>query len=382
MQPTDIELEDIEHNGERFVIMAVRGTADIDGFSQFARNPTFEYDADDDEELPLREQVRRSNLSFYGVYNTPQETLDNIAELSGQDAYRDEHSLTVAAKCGAYWRSIGIETIVYMSSFGGTMIANGLIIRFADANALASTLCAGGAAMVSLPHSRILFENLLKPPREIIPENRRTTFANVNKYAFLPISWMVKAAAAGGTLALMGDSTFGTQQVVGALTSLTVAPVTVSLRTSARACLGGTINLSPDYPGASEGFRTAYSADLNPADDGRSYRYGFARDMFNRVLIVSGATLTLAMTNGLAIQTYCIGGREQLQEILDTTGSISSEDINEYCWGGSLTFLSRELGYTFAYSAGLMVLEPALSYALNKVYDFFYPRSSASDAES
>lgn len=368
-----VELDDFDENETGIVIMPIKIPVDTNQLN----NAILREPVDDDEtiergeRLSIKSQIDRSTLSFYGVYKDPQETVDIIVELSGIEA---DESLTHAAQCGAFWKSLGAETIIYMSSFGGTMIANGLLIRFAGFNALASTLFFGNVAVTALPNARILFSSLIKPPKDNIPEDNKSCYQALDKYTFMPISWMIKAASAGGTLAILEDSSFATQQVVGALTSMVIGPVTLGLRGVARSCLKGSVTLDPGYPDVKTAFKNAYSSDPNPNDNDRSYRWGSARDIFNRGLIISGTTLALILNNGLAIQTYCIGGRSELERILANNGTITNNDINQYCFGGSMTYMFRELGYTFAYSAGMMVLEPILNAAFNKLYDFFYPR--------
>ncbi|MDA5192754.1 hypothetical protein [Govanella unica] len=323
-----------------------------------------------DEETSLKDQLKKSTIHFYGVYNDPTETVDTIKDLSGIEI---DESLTRAAYCGAFLRSLGAETIIYMSSYGGTMIATGLLIRFAGFDILATKLAMTGFAVASMPNARILFNSLIKPPADNLPDDKKALFDRLNKYAFMPLSWVIGGGAVGGVLTYLGDTNFGTQQVVGATAATFVGPLMLGLRSVTRTCLKGSIIIDPEYPAVKDAFNRAYSDQPNPQDNHRSHRWGMARDTFNRGLILSGTALALILTNTIAIQTFCIDGKADLENILANNGTITNDDLNTYCTGGSATYLFREIGLSLANSVGMLIVEPVLNNALNKVYDYFYP---------
>ena len=320
-----------------------------------------------------------STLSLFGVSDDPEETVQFLMNASGLE---DEESLSYAAKCGAFWKSLGAETLIYMASYGGGLLANGLIIRFTGLNPLVGTLLFGSYAALSYENARILFTSLIKPPQDTVPEDKQTLFNALNQYAFLPISWIVSSAVSGGVLSLLGDESFGTQQAVGVPSALAIGPIGSGLAMLTRECMGGSIVVNPEgafYAGPYEAFPTAYSPNPNPFDDNRSHRFGTLRNVFNRFLAVNLSTIALVAYGGTELATFCIGGRE---DFINATQGNNVTDVNEflndYCAGGSLTFLFRELGISLTYGIGVLVVEPILTGLFNTVYDFFYPRDEES----
>jgi len=334
----------------------------------------------------IEDQLINSTISFHSVSDDPSETLSAIERSSSVSI---DESLEHAAKCGAFWRSLGVETLIYMSSYGAGILANGLIIRFAGLDSLAGTLLFGSYAALSFNQAQILFKSALKPPRDDVPKDRQECFQIMSKYAFLPISWVVRAGAAGTALSLIGDSDFGTQQAISVPSSLLVAPVITGLRTMTRECMGGSVELHPDYTKFKDvptGFATSYSDEPNPLDDDRSRRYGTLRDAFVRGVVMNIGTLAFFAYSGNQLATYCIGGQE---DFMNATANNSTADINallnEHCAGGQFTFAFRELALSFTYGVGVLVVEPLLSGLMNSIYDCFYPRDdeeSSSDEEN
>ena len=82
------------------------------------------------------------------------------------------------------------------------------------------------------------------------------------------------------------------------------------------------------------------------------------------------------------LSTFCIGGQD---EFLNATeyGNVTdiNEALNDYCAGGQLTFMIRELGIAFTYGLGVLVVEPILGGLFNMVYDCFYPRQEESSTD-
>ncbi len=332
-------------------------------------------------EEPIKDQLAQGTLSFYTVSSSYEETASHIKSSSGIS----DEAITCAAKCGAFWTSLGVETLIYMSSYGGGLLANGLIIRFAGLNPLLGTLLFGSYSSISYHNARVLFTSLIKPPRDDLPEGKEETFRAISKYAFLPISWIVGSAISGTTLSLLGDASFGTQQAVGVPTSLMIGPVMGGLGAMTRECMGGSIDIDPDYTKFKDvptAFRTVYSSEPNPLDDNRSRRYGMLRDVFLRFLSVNLGTITAFAYGGTQLATYCIGGRD---EFLNATQFDNTTDVNdllnEYCAGGQFTYAFRELGFSLCYGIGVLVVEPILTGLFNMVYDCFYPRQDKSSSD-
>lgn len=331
----------------------------------------------------VESQLSKSTLSFHSVSDSYEETLTSIGISSGVSS--SDEALTCAVKCGAFWKSLGCETLIYMSSYGGGLLANGLIIRFAGLDPFVSTLFFGSYCALSYNNARILFTSLVKPPKDKVPQDKQAAFDIANKYAFLPVSWLLGSAVSGVALSLLGDLTFGTQQAVSVPSALVIGPIGVALKEATRECMGGTIEVSPEgsfYRGPVEAFKTAYSPEPNPFDSDRSYRFGTLRDVFNRFIAVNLSTIAMMAYGGTMLSTFCFGDREGF---LNATQSGNVTDVNqllnEHCAGGQLAFMFRELGIALTYGLGVLLVEPPLRALMNKVYDFFYPRhpTQASD---
>lgn len=320
-------------------------------------------------------RLARSTLSFHSVSDDPSETVSAIEQATGVS----DEDITTAAKCGAFWKSLGAETLVYMASYGGGLLANGLIIRFAGLDPLLGTLTFGSYSGLSYHNARVLFTSLIKPAQDDLPEDKRETFQTVSKYAFLPASWIIGSAISGTALSLLGDDSFATQQAIGVPTSLMIGPVIGGLGALTRECMGGSIILEPDYEGyetVGEAFGTAYGSGPNPNDEGRSHRYGMARDVFLRFLSINLGTITSFALGATSLATYCIGGQE---DFMNATANNSTADINEllneHCAGGQFTFMFRELGFSVCYGLGVLVVEPLLGKVFNSIYDCFFQAS-------
>ncbi len=163
-----------------------------------------------------------STLSLFGVSDDPEETVQFLMNASGLE---DEESLSYAAKCGAFWKSLGAETLIYMASYGGGLARQWFDHPLYRLNPLVGTLLFGSYAALSYENARILFTSLIKPPQDTVPEDKQTLFNALNQYAFLPISWIVSSAVSGGVLSLLGDESFGTQQAVGVPSALAIGPI-------------------------------------------------------------------------------------------------------------------------------------------------------------
>ena len=331
---------------------------------------------------PTESQLSGSTLSFHSVSDDPSETASTIEQATGVS----EEDVVLAAKCGAFWKSLGAETLVYMASYGGGLLANGLIIRFAGLDPLLGTLAFGSYSGLSYHNARVMFTSLLKPPQDDLPEDRTQTFQTVSKYAFLPASWVIASAISGTVLSLLGDDSFGTQQAVSVPSSLLIGPVIGGLGALTRECLGGSVIIDPDYEGYEtlcDAFGTAYGSSPNPNDEGRSHRYGMLRDVFLRFLSINLGTIASFSLGATSLATYCIGGRD---EFLNATATNSSADINdllnEHCAGGQFTFGFRELGFSLCYGLGVLVVEPLLGKLFDGLYDCFFQDSDESSGET
>lgn len=320
----------------------------------------------------LEGNLANSTLNIFSVGSDESDvdTADHILEQTG---IKNERAVRRAVQCAAFWRSLGAETLIYMSSYGGMLITNGLIIRFTGFNALASTLMLGSASVALNPNTYLVISNLLKPPQDEVPEDRRKCHDLLNKYAFLPISWLLSAGLSGGALTALRDPSFGTQQIVSAVSAAFVGPIMHGLKVGARKCLKGSVNLSPEYPGVKAALETAYGTDPNPLDDNRPYRWGTLRDMFNRAVTITAGSLVLFHNSGFNVESYCIGGRDQLLNLTRSGNyTITGTDVEQYCVGGGMTYIFRELGISATYAVGMMVVEPVMRLALDKIFDYFH----------
>lgn len=323
----------------------------------------------DDENL-------NNNTLTYSDSGHPSEDSGEVAKRIANDVgVEHDDSLTEAVRCAAYWRSLGADTLIYISSYGTTMVANGLIIRFFGVNIIISSFLANLAAVIGFQNATIFFKSLLHPPQDEVPEEQKKCFEMATKYGLLPVSWTIRAALSGTTVALLRDTSFATQQTVSAITSGLVGPIMYGMRSSIRSCLRGTIKLTPKDDGVKAAFALAYGNELNPKDEDRPYLWGTARDTFIRIIAMSSSTIVMALTNGFNIQSYCLGGQEELKNLTNSNQSISFEDIEKNCLGGPFTFLLRDLGIAFTYGIAMLIFEPLLNGALNKIFNYFYGTS-------
>lgn len=319
-----------------------------------------------------QDMLERSTLTITDpgdLDEAPEEIAIRIAEEAGVEA---DESLTAAVRCAAVWRALGADTLVYVSSYGATMVANGLVIRFLQPNIILSSFLFNLAAVLGYPNAIVLFKSLLHPPEDEVPERVRNCFAIASRYGLLPVSWAIRAAISGTTLTLLRDTRFSTQQTVSAITSAFVGPIMYGIRSGLRRCLRGSVRMTPRGDGPARAFAKVYGTRPNPLDGNRPHRWTMARDMFIRVIAMSTSTVAVALTNGFNIQTYCIGGRDDLQQIVDRGETITFEDLEQHCVGGPFTFLFRELGIAFIYGIAMMIFEPVLNLALNRLFDRFY----------
>lgn len=360
---------------------SLSNSLDIVSSTQSSQDPNSRDSDTSGDDLSIEEQLSQSMVSFHTVSDNPSETVSYIEESTGISS---DESLENAARCGAFWKSLGAETLIYMSSYGAGILANGLIIRFAGLDSFVGTVLFGTYSALSYNQARILFTSAMHPPRDTVPEDRRETFQILSKYAFLPLSWVVRGGTAGFILSLIGDASFGVQQAVSVPSSLLVGPVGTGMRAIARDCMGGEIDLDPDYEKFKDvctGFETAYSEEPNPVDRGRTYRYGTVRDALVRGLVMNLGTIAYFAYQGNQIATFCIGGGDEFRNATMYNNSTDVNDLlNEHCWGGQFTYLFRELGLSFTYGLGVLVVEPLLVGLVNKVYDCFYPRNSESES--
>ncbi len=382
----DIDAEDIEGIEERsgddqpsiVVIPLEVPTVETDLRRLIRSSSDSKGELDEDEEtLTTEDMVKRSTIHIHSIAETPEATLENILASSELEA---SPSLTRLAQCAAFWRSVGVDTLIYFLSYGASLTANGLIIRFGGASVLASTLALGGVGAINFGNANLLVNSLLKPAVNKIPKARKAQFEAINRYAVLPFSWVCAGGVSGTILAIMGDTDVGTQQYISAVSGPTSGPFMNLARSGIRACLGGSIVLAPDTPGVVSSFRTAYGTRPNPLDADRPYLWGTVRGMFGRIMGVTAGTLACYYSNGFQIQTYCgPEGRRELEAILANNGTITGEDVEEYCFAGNFTFAFRQLGLSTGYALGLLIVEPVFNYTFNKIFDWFYPADNGPD---
>jgi hypothetical protein len=314
--------------------------------------------------------VSRSRMSLHSTSDSAQKTIDALVEQTGTEPDDD---MARVAECAAFWRAAGADTLIYCCSIGGTIVANGLIIRFLGFNPLYSTLIFGGAGAIAYSNAQILFTSLLHPPKESIPENRQTQYTILNRYALLPLGFIVKSAIGGTILSALGDTSLGTQQVISASTGPVVGPVMAGIRTGVRKCIQGTLIVQEGNETLGEAFDKAYSTDPNTTDSNRPYRFGTVNGLIAKVTGITASTLGLWYSGGFKVESYCIPtGNHSNYPNINMTG-LDNSAFPQDCYGGNVTFMFRELGISFGYAVGFMVIEPLMVAATNKVYDYFYP---------
>jgi hypothetical protein len=316
-----------------------------------------------------------SAITIFSAGDTVDETLENIAR---QSDLGPDDDLVKVAECAAFWKSVGADTLIYVCSLGASVVANGLVIRFAGFDALYSTLLIVGGGSLAYNNAQIVFTSLINPPKDNIPEAGKTQYGLINKFALLPVSFVFKAGVTGSILSAIGDTNFGTQQAVSAGTSPLIGPIMTGLRMGIRKCYHGSYVLAPETPGPGEALRKAYSTDPNRADSNRSYRYGSVRDMFGKLFAGTAGTLLLSYSGGFKIDSYCHQIGNQTIEPWNSTLPQNSV-FPDNCVGGNFVFMFRELGISFGYAVGLLIVEPAIAAVTNRIYDYFY--SPASDDE-
>lgn len=317
-----------------------------------------------------------SAIQIFSVDDTPEETLAGIVRRSNLEPSED---LTRVAECAAFWKSIGADTLIYVCSMGVSLVANGLIIRFAGFSPLYSTLIFGGTGALSYNNSQLFFNSLIKPPKDRVPEDKQASYGVINKYALLPFSLVIKSAVTGSILSALGDTNVGTQQAISAATSPMVGPITTGLRTVIRKCYRGSYVLAPEIPDVGQTFHQSYGTVPNPADFNRSHRFGTARDMFAKLFGVTAGTLALSYSGGFKIETYCHPTGNQTLDLWNSTTVQNNIAFPDNCIGGNFTFMFRELGISFGYAIGFLIVEPAIAAVTNRIYDYFYPATGDDD---
>lgn len=317
----------------------------------------------------LEDKLSKGEMTVFNVASSSEETAQTIMKETG---VTDHKAVRRVADCAAFWKSLGVETLIYLSSFGGTLTANGLIIRFTGLNPLLSSLVLGNVGVALSFNMNLIITNLLKPAKEDIPKEQKKRHDLLQKYAFLPISWLIGAGMSGATLTILRDPSFGTQQIVNAASALFVGPIMHGLKTGTRKCLGGSLDTDPDYPGVKKALETIYGADPNPDDKNRPYVWNTVVSTLQRAITISTGTLVLFYNNGFNVETYCIGGRDQLLNMTSSGNyTLTGSDVEQNCWGGGTTYVFRELGVSATYAVGMMVVEPVMRWALDKVFDYF-----------
>lgn len=330
-----------------------------------------------------------SDITFVTPSDNPTETSSQISDYLSQSqevTEEEQQAITCAAQCGAFFKSLGAETLIYFTSYGSGQLVNGLLIRFAGLHPLVGTLIFGSTAALSYHSCRVLFTSLIKPPKEKLPDDKKACYEIMKKYSFLPVSWILRAGAAGGILSWLGDSDFGTQQAIAVPSSLLVGPIQAGIARLTLSCFGGDVDVDPNYtnfdtPGRA--FRTMTSTNPNPLDDDRPYRFGYARDILLRFVTMNTSTLAFYLAGGTQLVTYCWGNPEgYLNETSNPNVTNVNEALNGNCFGGQMVFGFRELAFSLAYGVGVLVIEPLLAKAINAIFGCFYQHEDESSDDS
>ena len=338
-------------------------------------------DSDDEvsleEIIPLDLSSSDSPMIFQAVHDDPSVTLEEFSSNTGLDP---DGPLTCAAECGAFWKRLGVEAVIYTCSFGGIGFVTGLLMKFAKADPLFGTLFAGGTAVLANENAKIVFQSLLNPPGEQIPEENRDNFDMVKKYAFYPLAVLFSSGVSGTGLWMIGDPDLGTRLALGGFTAQLGGPVTGLAHSAVRNFYGGTVIVNPERPGVKEAMARYYSTEPNEGDQGRPFLAGNIRNATTRVVAVSAAALTAWYSGLYFIETYCgEGGAQRLDNITNGAGNYTGEDIANNCFFGGATFLVREASVGMVKVISLLVVQPAANWAFNKVFDFFYGPDEGND---
>ena len=318
--------------------------------------------------------ARTADIRIFSTGDTSQETMSGITSSSSLES---SEALERVAACAAFWKSVGADTLIYVCSLGASLVANGLIIRFAGLNPLTSTLIFGGTGALGYSNTQILFNSLIKPPKDHVPKDRRKSYALISKYALLPFSFVIKSGVTGTILSTIGDTDIGTQQAVSSATSPLIGPITTAVRMGIRTCYQGSYVLADDTPDVGEAFTRAYSTEPNEFDSERPYRFGTTRDMFAKLFGVTASTLMLTYSGGFNIETYCAP-----TDSFNSSMPFNSTNMSQECFGGNMTFMFRELGISVGYAIGFLVVEPLFSAVTNRLYDYFYPATESEDGSN
>lgn len=318
------------------------------------------------------------------TYINPGDYSDNpeiaAREIAGDARIALDETLVEAVRCAGVWRALGAETLIYISTYGATLVANGLVIRFMGANVLMSSFLFNLAAVLGFHNAGIFFNSLLHPPKEEVPEEQKACFEIAKKYGLLPVSWLIRATLSASTTAfLTRDTSYSAQQVVSAITSAFVGPIMYSVRSGMRLGMKGTVTNQAKGDGVVTAFKTAYSSAPNMNDEERPYLWGATRDQFIRVIAMTSSTIVMAAINGFQLSTFCLGGREELNNITRSNRTVTFEDVEQKCIGGPLAFYLRDIGIAFIYGFAMMILEPILNSGLNRIFDYYYGPSEGDD---
>lgn len=341
-------------------------------------------DSDDEvsheEIIPLDLSSSDSQMIFQAVHDDPSVTLEEFSSHTGLDP---DGPLTCAAECGAFWKRLGVEAVIYTCSFGGIGLVTGLLMKFAKADPLFGTLFASGTAVLANENAKIVFNSLLNPPGDYIPEENKGSFDMVKKYAFYPLAVLFSSGVSGTGLWMIGDPDLGTRLALGGFTAQLGGPVTGHAHYAVRNFYGGTVVINPERPGVKEAMVQYYSTQPNENDSGRPHLAGNVRNTMTRVFAISASALVTWYSGLYFIETYCgPEGAERLDNITNGTGNYTGVDIAENCFFGGASFLVREASVGMVKVVSLLVIQPAANWAFNKVFDFFYGPDEESDDDN
>lgn len=328
-------------------------------------------------EEDFQNAIESGRIAIHPVGDSAEETLELIRSATDTDP---DDSIAQAVNCCTYLRRIGAEVLIYSSSFAGIGITTGLLIRYANTPALLSMLIGNGMAVMVNENARVFFSSLLKPHGDEVPEDQRSRYELIRKYATHPMSIALTSTVGGTSVSLVGSTNLGVRQAIVSCTAQLGGLTTYLANSALRECHGGSIVLDPGHEDVRTAMATFYSTEPNSKDENRPYLAGNMRNVTTRVVGMMAATLTSWYSGAYMLENYC--GPEGRETLLDMQGNFTADDMRTHCFGGQATFLFRDWGVTAINMIGFLVLQPLLNRAYNSIFDYFYAPVDESDEEN
>lgn len=280
-----------------------------------------------------------------------------------------------AATCADIFRKIGAELLIYTCSFGGIGVLTGVVMRFGHTPPLPSMLIGNGFAVLANETARVFFTSLIQPHGEEVPDDKKEMHEMVKKYGAHPISTVLTSTINGSSVALSGATDLGTRQIIVSITAQLGGLTTYAGQSILRKYFGGSIKVQPGKSGDCEfvgsEMKKMVSRDKNKGDENRPYLAGAIRNIATRSIGMFLATTSSWYAGVYQLENYCgPGGR---QALFDMHGNFTVDDLNQHCVGGRFTMLFRDWGVTAVGLLGFLVVQPALNWGFNKIYDYFFP---------